>query len=74
MLMMSAPAPPWAVGVAAYTMPLRTQENAPLPQCNTFTPMIVALGAMPTVPELFAGAATMPATCVPCQKVSLSTH
>src|ERR1043166_3554425 len=70
MLMMSAPAPPSAMGLDAYRMPLRIQENEPLPQCSTFTAMIVALGAMPTVPALLPGAATMPATCVACQNPS----
>src|SRR5467141_758432 len=55
-------------------MPFRIQENAPLPQCSTLTPMIVAAGAIPTVPRLLPGAATMPATCVPCQNVSALSH
>ena len=51
---------------------LMTQEKAPLPLCSTLTPTIVASGAMPTVPMLLALAATMPATCVPCQNVPVS--
>jgi len=46
-------------------------EKKPPPQCSTFTLMIVASGAIPTVPMFWPGAAAMPATCVPCQKVSV---
>src|SRR5918998_6882348 len=49
-------------------MPWMIQENEPVPLWSTLTPMRVALGAMPTVPTPFAAPATMPATCVPCQK------
>jgi hypothetical protein len=49
-----------------------TAPNGPDPLCSAFTPIMVALGAMPRVPIVLSSAAIIPATCVPCQKVPTS--
>ena len=62
--MMSAPAPPSLMGVAAYTIAWMSAAKVPESAWSAFTPMMVASGAMPMVPIPLCSAAMIPATCV----------
>jgi hypothetical protein len=76
MLMTSARAqfslPGVALGSAAYRMPSITSPKVPVPPLRTLTPMMVAPGATPMVPNPSSWAATIPATCVAWENVPTS--
>src|SRR5580765_205381 len=68
-LMIFAPAPPWLIGLEAYSIALITHAKDPEPFCNALIGMIVAPGAIPIVPIPLSFAAIIPATCVACLNV-----
>ena len=67
MTSMSFELSPSAFRAITWSKPHRTSDSLELPESSkTLTATRSASGATPTTPTLFTGAATVPATCVPC--------